>query len=126
MVQSFRSSCRCIDSLSDYVHAKKSGWQSKCRANCDRFGNVDHRGTNVHLTFYMLVALASEKAIANKWYEWPLHLCLVGCCCIFASGCAWYDTDFTTEVNGVRLANRFTIMAVVVLYAVICLLVSPK
>jgi hypothetical protein len=78
------------------------------------------------LTFYILVALASEKAIANKWYEWPLHLCLVGCCWVFASGCAWYDTDFTTEVNGVGVANGVTIMTVVILYAVICLFVSQK
>jgi hypothetical protein len=52
------------------------------------------------LAFYMLVALATEKAITNKWYEWPTYLCLVGCCCVIASGCAWYDTDVVSEVNG--------------------------
>jgi hypothetical protein len=58
------------------------------------------------LGFYMLVWLSFEKAI--KKYEWLVHFCLMGGCCVFASGCAWYDQIIEITVfRGVGLQTGY-------------------
>jgi hypothetical protein len=77
------------------------------------------------LGFYMLVWLSFEKA-DNK-YEWLVHFCLIGVCCVFASGCAWYDQSIGLSVlRGVGFANGISILLVAVLYTAICFWVSRR
>jgi hypothetical protein len=71
------------------------------------------------LGFYMLVWLSIEKADMKG--EWRVHCGLMVGCCIFASGCVWYDRDIgLSAVSGVGFANGITILSVAVLYMAIC------
>jgi hypothetical protein len=64
------------------------------------------------------VWLSFEKAI--KKYEWLVHFCLMGGCCVFPSGCVWYDQSMGISVlREVGFANGMSIVTVAGLYKAI-------